>query len=256
MSRHEEPPRIIDSDPLTTPLPAQGVRTLGGHPTGDPVTSKITVPGPRKETTPAREQRDEPAEEPRERPKPAAERHRRSKPAPRPRAAVLLTSVLIGAIVSVGLGVYGRMHEPTGYAVNLAGFSGPGYVKAWLASVSAVFALLQPITAKLMYRRKGAPGWVAGLHRWSGRIAVLVSVPVAMHCLFAFGFQADSTRVLLHSLAGCLFYGAFTTKMLSLTRPGTPKWAVPLFGGLVFTILVALWASSAFWLFSKQGVHL
>jgi hypothetical protein len=77
-----------------------------------------------------------------------------------------------------------------------------------------------------------------------------------MHCLYAFGFESGSTRVLAQSLGGCLFYGAFTTKMLSLTRPGTPKWAVPLLGGLVFTILAALWLSSALWLFGKQGIHI
>jgi uncharacterized protein DUF6529 len=166
-------------------------------------------------------------------------------------------SVLIGALVSVALGVYGRLHEPTGYAVSVAGFSSTGYAKAWLASLAGVFALLQPISAAVLYRRKGGgPRWVAFLHRWSGRIAVLVSIPVAMSCLFAFGFQFGNIRVLAHSLAGCLFYGAFTTKMLSLARPGTPRWAVPLFGGLVFTIFVALWLSSALWLFGTKGIHI
>jgi hypothetical protein len=55
---------------------------------------------------------------------------------------------------------------------------------------------------------------------------------------------------------GCVFYGAFTAKMLSLSRPGMPRWAVPLLGGVVFAGLVGLWLTSALWLFSGKGVHL
>jgi hypothetical protein len=100
------------------------------------------------------------------------------------------------------------------------------------------------------------PTWIGGLHRWSGRIAVLASVPVAVQCLYALGFQSDSTRVWVHSILGCLFYGAFATKMLSLSRPGAPRWAMPLLGGLVFAGLIGLWLTSALWLFSARGVHL
>jgi hypothetical protein len=44
---------------------------------------------------------------------------------------------------------------------------------------------------------------VSPVHRWSGRLAFLVSIPVAMHCLYALGFQAFDLRVLVHSLLGC-----------------------------------------------------
>src|SRR5919197_4893830 len=110
-----------------------------------------------------------------------------------------------------------------------------------------LFAVIQLFSAMLMHGRMLAktPAWAGGLHRWSGRIAVLVSVPVAMHCLYALGLQSGSTRVWVHSIAGCVLYGAFTTKMLSLSRAGAPRWAVPLFGGLVFTGLIVLWVTSA-----------
>jgi hypothetical protein len=166
--------------------------------------------------------------------------------------------ILVGAVVAVALGVYGRLHEPTAFAVSLAGFSSLGYVKAWLATATVVFGLLQLASSMVMYGRVVVrpPSWVAGVHRWSGRIAVLVSVPVAVQCLFALGFESGSTRVWVHSILGCLFYGAFTTKMLSLSRPGTPRWAMPLIGGLVFAGLIGLWLTSALWLFSTRGVHL
>ena len=64
-------------------------------------------------------------------------------------------------------------------------------------------------------------------HVWSGRLAVLTSVPVAVHCLYALGFQATDTRVLFHSLFGCFFYGAFAAKMLLLTRRGLPAVGHP-----------------------------
>ena len=179
-------------------------------------------------------------------------------PAAEPRAGALLVPILVGAVVAVALGVYGRLHEPTAFAVSVAGFSSLGYVKAWLATATVVFGLLQLASSMVMYGRVVVrpPSWVAGVHRWSGRIAMLVSVPVAVQCLFALGFESGSTRVWVHSILGCLFYGAFTTKMLSLSRPGTPRWAMPLIGGLVFAGLIGLWLTSALWLFSTRGVHL
>jgi hypothetical protein len=171
---------------------------------------------------------------------------------------MLVAPLLVGALVAVALGAYAHLHRPTGYAVGVAGFSGLSYAKAWLSTVTVVFGLVQLFSGMALHGRLLAdpPAWTAGLHRWSGRIAVLVSVPVAVQCLFALGFQAGSTRVLVHSVLGCVFYGAFTAKMLSLSRPGMPRWAVPLLGGVVFAGLVGLWLTSALWLFSGKGVHL
>ncbi|WP_348525401.1 DUF6529 family protein [Nocardia brasiliensis] len=36
------------------------------------------------------------------------------------------------------LGVYGKTHEPSAFSVNVAGFSGPQAVKAWLATVALI----------------------------------------------------------------------------------------------------------------------
>ena len=94
------------------------------------------------------------------------------------------------------------------------------------------------------------------VHRWSGRIAILLTVPVIVHCLYALGFQTYSARVLAHSVLGCIFYGAFVAKMLSLVeRDKMPKWVLPVLGGVVFVSLIALWATSALWLFATKGVH-
>lgn len=172
--------------------------------------------------------------------------------------AVLAVPAAIGAAVSVALGVYGRVHEPTNYALSIAGFSSGLYAKAWLTTGAFVLAVVQLGSAAVMYGRFGArvPCWVGGLHRWSGRAAVLLTIPVAVHCLYALGFLAGSPRVLVHSLVGCLCYGAFVTKMLMLSRKGTPGWALPLLGGVVFAALTALWLTSSVWVFTTAGLRL
>jgi hypothetical protein len=169
----------------------------------------------------------------------------------------LLVVALVGAAVAVGLGGFGRLHHPAGVAVDLPGFSGPLPAKVWLTTLATVLAVLQLITALALYGRlpRLARPWTGRLHRWSGRLAFLVTVPVAMHCLYAFGFQTADPRVLLHSLLGCAFFGVFSAKMLSLSRPGLPGWLLPALGGSVFAALVGLWLSSALWFFSTVGIQ-
>jgi len=171
-------------------------------------------------------------------------------------AAKLVIPCLVGALVALTLGVYGHVHHPTGIAVNLAGFSGPQSAKAWLATGAFIAAIIQVISALVMYGKikVQAPPWIGSLHRWSGRIAFLLAVPVAVHCLYALGFQTFSTRVLIHSLLGCAFFGAFTVKMLVLPKKDMPGWLLPTLGGIAFTALTGVWFSSAYWFFSTFGI--
>ena len=172
--------------------------------------------------------------------------------------AMLVVPCLIGALVALALGIYGKVHHPTGVAINIAGFSSPGSVKSWLATGATVFAIIQVGSALVMYGkvpRVAAPSWIGGLHRWSGRAAFLLAVPVAVHCLYALGFQHYSTRVLVHSLLGCAFFGAFTIKMLVLPKSDLPNWTLPALGALVFTALTGVWFTSAYWFFSTFGIR-
>ncbi|PZF94755.1 hypothetical protein C1I99_19065 [Micromonospora deserti] len=180
--------------------------------------------------------------------------------APAPRAAgptTLFVPLLVGAAVAVALGVYGRTHTPTGIAVNVAGFSGPQTVKVWLGSAAALFAVGQLLSALAMWGRLGpfSPSWAGAAHRWSGRIAFLLAVPVAVHCLYALGFADHDLRTLAHSALGCFFFGAFTTKMLALPRPGLAGWTLPVLGGVLFTALMGVWLTSSVWYFTTFGVH-
>ena len=171
-------------------------------------------------------------------------------------ARPLLAALLSGCAVALALGLYARLHHPAKYALDVAGFSSPLYAKAWLTTVAVVFAIVQLITGSRLARRAAAPDWMAALHRWSGRIAILLTVPVIVHCIYALGFQTYSARVLAHCVLGCIFYGAFVAKMLSLVRRDSmPRWVLPVLGGVVFVSLIALWATSALWLFTTKGAH-
>lgn len=171
----------------------------------------------------------------------------------------LIAGVTAGAVVAIGLGVFGRVHEPQFFAINVAGFSSPTAVKSWMATLSMVLALFQLGSALVMYRlmpRGRFPAWIVPAHVWSGRLAVLASVPVAVHCLYALGFAGPGTRVLFHSLFGCFFYGAFVTKMVLLTRKGLAGWVIPIAGGILFFALVYVWLTSALWFFQLNGLTL
>jgi hypothetical protein len=169
----------------------------------------------------------------------------------------VLIAVALGALVAVGLGAFGKVHEPQFFSVSVAGFSSGTAVKSWLATLAVVLALFQLASAFAMYRLipgGKAPAWIGTAHVWSGRLAVLASVPVAVHCLYALGFQSYDNRVLFHSLFGCFFYGAFVTKMVLLTRKGLRGWVIPIAGGLVFFGLVYVWLTSALWFFQTNGI--
>ena len=174
--------------------------------------------------------------------------------------AGLGAALLTGAGVAVVLGAYAGLHEPSGRPLVTLGFSGALQMKAWLASGAAVLLLVQLVTALWMWGRlpgaRRTPDWVGPVHRWSGAVAFVLTLPPAVHCMWALGLATDSPRVLVHSLAGCLFYGAYAAKMLGLRSRGLPGWALPVLGGLVLTLLTLVWLTSALWFFTRSGLPL
>ncbi len=71
-----------------------------------------------------------------------------------------------------------------------------------------------------------------------------------MHCLIAYGVQLTSPRVAVHSLAGCLLYGAFTAKALLVHSRRLPGWALPAAGAALALIVAVLWYTSALWYYN------
>jgi hypothetical protein len=170
--------------------------------------------------------------------------------------ARILVPVLIGAMITVAMGVYGANHRGKSIVFQVSGFENLVVVKNWLTVGATVFALVQGFSALVMYGKLkaiAAPSWIGGLHRWSGRAAFLLAVPVAVFCLYGIGFQHHTPRVLVHSVLGCLFFGVFTVKMLVLTKRGLAGWVLPLVGGLAFAVLVGLSLTSAVWYFTTHG---
>jgi hypothetical protein len=168
----------------------------------------------------------------------------------------LLLAGTLGALVALSLGIYGNVHDPASDLSITLGFKDTITMKVWLASAAALLAVLQVLSALWMYGRLPlgpAPGWIGSAHRISGRLAFLFSLPVAYHCLYQLAFQDSTTRVLLHSLLGCAFYGAFAAKVVIVRSHTLPGWALPVAGGLVFTILVAVWLTSGLWFISENG---
>src|SRR4051812_37959526 len=109
----------------------------------------------------------------------------------------LIVPALVGCAVSAAIGAYAGAHHPAGVAVNVAGFGSPQTVKVWLTTAATALAVIQLLSALVMWGKIKVPNdaYVPALHRWSGRIAFILTVPVAMHCLYAFGFQTVDTRV-------------------------------------------------------------
>ena len=182
--------------------------------------------------------------------------HAESPPSKPSSGARLLLAGAVGAAIALSLGIYGNAHEPATDLQLTLGFANTITMKVWLASAGVLFALVQLGSALWMYGRlpfSGAPPWLGSLHRISGRLAFLLTLPVAYHCLYQLAFQDSDTRVLVHSLLGCAFYGAFAAKVVIVRSHSLPGAALPVAGALVFTVLVGVWLTSGLWFISENG---
>jgi mono/diheme cytochrome c family protein len=158
--------------------------------------------------------------------------------------------LLAFALVSLTAGLLAS-HEPRSKGYFRLFFSDPIHLKAGFASAAAVLACFQLFTAAWIFRKLpwSKPAWVNPVHRWSGRLAFALTLPIAYHCIFKLGFRAPDNRVLTHSLLGCAIYGAFASKVTIVRLHRFPRPVLPIAGGLLFTLLIAVWYTSALWLY-------
>src|ERR671935_2446275 len=90
--------------------------------------------------------------------------------------------------------------------------------KAWFATAALSFGVIQVSTGARIFGKLqrvipiGRP-YINRIHRWSGRLAILCTLPVAFHCVFILGFQTTDARVLAHSVVGSLVYGVLAVKL-------------------------------------------
>jgi len=138
-------------------------------------------------------------------------------------------------------------------------FSTPIASKVWLATAALALAGVQVLTGARIFGKleRFVPirrPRVNRIHRWSGRLAVLLTLPVVFHCVFILGFKTTDARVLAHSILGSFVYGVFAVKVFFVHDRRHPRWVVPLVGGTMASVLAALWATSALWYFTNVRV--
>lgn len=170
----------------------------------------------------------------------------------------LAVPVFAFALFALTAGLLARaLSGPKGKYFDLF-FSDTIHMKAWLASVALALACFQLLTAAWIFRKLPwrKPAWVNPAHRWSGRLVFVLVLPVAYQCIFQLGFQMGTTRTYVHSLIGSAFFGAYAAKITIVRLRRFPVLVLPVAGGLVFTVLLVIWWTSALWFFQLVGVSL
>jgi hypothetical protein len=176
---------------------------------------------------------------------------------------VPLTAFTAGAVVAVLLGVLGKVHDPTLDGTTTLGFRTVIEMKVVLTTVIGVLAVLQVVGALWLYGKLGirVPSWLGTAHRISGTIALLLSVFVAYHCLWALGLETGRfhdgakvpMRTVVHGVLGCAVFGAVVVKVAAVRSRRAPGWFLPVAGGLLFALLIAVVLTSAGWYLRKNG---
>src|SRR6266446_1049328 len=170
----------------------------------------------------------------------------------------LLASLALA--VAAGLYVFGTQHTPD-YSTTLFGQSAADTLplKSWLATGLLALAAAQVVLALRIYGRLprisvGGLG-VANVHRAVGAAALLLTLPIAYHCAFAYGVKTNiDARIAVHSLAGCFLYGAVVAKLVIVRSRRLPGWLLPLAGGTVVVLVAVLWYTSAVWYFNDYSL--
>ncbi|WP_028651908.1 DUF6529 family protein [Nocardioides halotolerans] len=180
------------------------------------------------------------------------------------RMAVPLAAFAAGAAVAVLIGVFGRVHGPTLDATTTLGFHTVIQMKVVVTTAIGVLALLQVLGALVLYGKVPviAPPWLGTAHRASGTLALLLAVFVAYHCLWALGLEYGhlpdgekvGLRTVVHGVLGCTVFGAAFVKVVAVRSKRAPGWFLPMAGGLLFTLFVAVVLTSAVWYYASYGL--
>lgn len=173
----------------------------------------------------------------------------------------LALALAAGALVTVSIGLLERYLLVTPHSSPTVHFffSDIFYMKAWLASATVVLSGGQLVTAAGMYGVLGlssASRLYQLAHRWSGRVAMALTLPVAFTCLFELGITVPDLRIIVHAILGAFIYGIFVAKFLLIRIDRAPGWLLPVLGSALFTTILGLWLTSAYWLFALYGWHL
>src|SRR4051794_4097220 len=175
-----------------------------------------------------------------------------------------LVAFAAGAAVAVLIGVFGRVHDPTLDHTTSLGFHTVIQMKVVVTTVIGVLVVFQLLGALALYGKLPlkAPPWLGTAHRASGTTALVLAIFVAYHCLWALGLeyghlpdgQKVGTRTVVHGVLGCAVFGAAAVKVAAVRAKRAPGWLLPVAGGLLFTLFVAVILTSAGWYYANFGL--
>ena len=178
--------------------------------------------------------------------------------------AVPLAAFAAGAAVAVLLGVFGRVHDPTLDGTTTLGFHTVIQMKVVVTTLIGVLVLAQLLGALVLYGRLPvtAPHWLGRAHRATGATTLVLALFVAYHCLWSLGLEyghlADGQKVgartVVHGVLGCAVLGAAVVKVAAVRAKRAPGWFLPVAGGLLFTLFVAVILTSAVWYYANYGL--
>jgi hypothetical protein len=184
-------------------------------------------------------------------------------PGPTRSMAVPLAAFAAGAVVALLLGIFGKVHDPTLSRTTTLGFNTVLAMKVAVSCVIGVLAVFQLIGALWMYGKLGlsVPAWLGPVHRITGATALLLSVFVAYHCIWALGLESGHLangevvplRTVVHGVLGCAVFGAVVVKVVAVRSRRAPGWFLPVAGGLLFALLIAVVLTSAVWYLGAHG---
>jgi len=176
---------------------------------------------------------------------------------------VPLTAFAAGAAVAVLIGVFGRLHDPTLDGTTTLGFHTVIQMKVVVTTVIGVLVIGQLLGALVLYGKLPvtAPPWLGRAHRASGTLALVLAVFVAYHCLWALGLEYGhledgekvGARTVVHGVLGCSVFGAAVVKVAAVRAKRAPGWFLPVAGGLLFTLFIAVVLTSAVWYYANYG---
>jgi hypothetical protein len=174
-----------------------------------------------------------------------------------------LVAFAAGAAVAVLTGVFGRLHDPTTDGTTTLGFHTVIQMKVILSTVVALCVLFQGFSALVIYGKLPitAPPWLGKAHRASGTTALVLAAIVAYHCLWALGLeyghihsgQKVGARTVVHGVLGCMIVGTAVVKIVAVRSRRAPGWFLPVVGGLLFTLFIAVILTSTLWYYVNYG---
>jgi len=91
------------------------------------------------------------------------------------------------------------------------------------------------------------------VHRWGGRVTVVLAAIIAFFCMTDLGAPTSPLRVMVHAVAGSIAFTLLAIKFgLIRFRPSLAYDTAPWIGRIVAICFIAIWLTSAFAYFTHE----